>query len=71
MVIHAICVCGHDNEKHEWYGNPPAEEQHRWKSEISKRSWNSKEKRPEEVPCFCFECSEGLEGCRGFKERKA
>ena len=76
------CVCGHDSSEHEWNGDPPKEEQRKW--EQRSNEWISKENRPNKLPCFCFECSDGtkakythicgsecadeLEGCRGFKE---
>lgn len=63
------CVCGHDSSEHEWNGDPPKEEQRKW--EQRSNEWISKENRPNKLPCFCFECSDGLEGCRGFKELKA
>ena len=42
------CVCGHNSSKHEWYGDPPKEEQRKW--EQRSNEWISKENRPNKLP---------------------
>jgi hypothetical protein len=66
-----MCECGHDDSKHEWCGNPPEEEQRKW-DVSSKMNWKYEDNvypyRPVKLPCLCFVCSDGFEGCDGFKE---